>query len=466
MASTLGDGLFSPGRRTLTFGLVLTITLVAFESLAISTVMPLVAQDLGGLELYGWVFSAFFLASIVGIVVIGGLLDRSGLVRPMAVSLLLFGIGLLMGGLAPAMPVLVVARFIQGLGAGAVGPTVYVAIGRSMPERLRPRMFAIMSTAWVLPGVIGPAVAGVIGETVGWRWVFLGLLPLIVVSGSMTLRALRGVAAAPPSEHLAAEAVRRRLPLALLVAAGSAAAVAGLTSGVALLAAVLVPAGVALGLPAFRRLSPPGTLRLRPGLPAAIGLRGVLTFAFFSVDVYVALLLIDYREVSAFAAGLALTAATIAWTAGSWTQARRIEVLGAAWFVRLGFLVVATGIATTMLVLIPAVPWQLAIVTVGVAGLGMGLSYAPLALYTLRMAAPGTQGSATSALQLSDTLGIALGTGIAGAFVAAGERSGAEPWIALAAAFGMGAIVAAAGSLAAGRMVARLPAAPSGAAAD
>ena len=69
---------------------------------------------------------------------------------------------------------LVGARFIQGLGAGTIPPIAYVAIGRSLPERLRPRMFATLSTAWVLPGVIGPALAGLVGETLGWRYVFLG----------------------------------------------------------------------------------------------------------------------------------------------------------------------------------------------------------------------------------------------------------------------------------------------------
>ena len=64
----------------------------------------------------------------------------------------LFAIGLLIGGLAPSMPILVGARFIQGLGAGTIPPIAYVAIGRSLPESLRPRMFATLSTAWVLPG--------------------------------------------------------------------------------------------------------------------------------------------------------------------------------------------------------------------------------------------------------------------------------------------------------------------------
>ena len=95
----------------------------------------------------------------------------------------LFAIGLASAALAPSMEVLVAARFVQGLGAGTIQPIAYVAIGRRLPERLRPRMFATLSTAWVLPGVIGPAIAGTVGETIGWRFVFLGLLPLIALAG-------------------------------------------------------------------------------------------------------------------------------------------------------------------------------------------------------------------------------------------------------------------------------------------
>ncbi len=215
-------GLFTPGRRALTAGLVMTVTLVAFEALAVSTVMPRVARELGDLALYGWVFSAFFLASIVGIVVVGGLIDRGGLVRPLAAGLGLFSVGLIVGGLAPSMPVLVGGRVLQGLGAGAIPPIAYVAIGRALPDELRPRMFATLSTAWVLPGVIGPALAGAIAVATSWRVVFLGLLPLIVLAGAITLPALRaGVPPAPDRSrrgaggrggrrHAATPAVRAR----------------------------------------------------------------------------------------------------------------------------------------------------------------------------------------------------------------------------------------------------------------
>ena len=195
--------------------------------------MPIVADELGDLELYGWVYSAFFLGNLVGIVLAGGALDRMPLHRPFAVGLALFAAGLLIGGLAPSMPILVLARFIQGLGGGAVAPTAYVAIGRVLPESLQPRMFAMLSTAWVVPGIIGPSIAAVVGEVAGWRWVFLGLLPLLLVAGGLAISALRGAStsAAPPRPSTADRRQRRPASSpAIAAAAGAGFLVAALGS--------------------------------------------------------------------------------------------------------------------------------------------------------------------------------------------------------------------------------------------
>ena len=433
-------GLWSPERRNLTFGLVLTITLVAFEALAVSTVMPIVARELGDYELYGWVFTAFMLGSLIGIVVSGGLIDRRGLGLPFGVGLGLFALGLVIGGLAPSMAVLVGARFIQGLGAGMVPPIAYVAIGRSLPEALRPKMFATLSTAWVLPGVIGPAIAGTVGDTVGWRFVFLGLLPLIGIAAAISFSAVAkiGVAASVAersSEEASAASLRRRLPLALLVALGTGLFLGGLTSGQPIPLVVLVLAGSAIGLPALHRLVPPGTLRAARGMPAAVLLRGILTFTFFGVDAYVALTLVEWRGLSAAEAGLSLTAATLTWTGGAWIQARLSSRYGPATFVRAGIAVVVAGLASFLIVLSPNVsPW-LAVPTFGLAGLGMGLAYSPLTLIVLREAPADEQGSASSALSLTDSLGTALGVGVTGAIVAASIRATGLPVQGLAAGF-------------------------------
>ena len=130
-----------------------------------------------------------------------------------------------------------------------------------------------MSTAWILPGVIGPAIAAAVGQTLGWRAVFLGLLPLIGLAGGMTLGPLRAVVAAPAeadAEAHAGAADRSRLPLAILVSLGAGLVTVGLTTGQVVATAVLTLGGLAIGVYALRRLTPPGTLVARPG-PAGRG---------------------------------------------------------------------------------------------------------------------------------------------------------------------------------------------------
>src|SRR5579859_6786463 len=143
-----GGGLMAPQRRALTTGLVLTITFIASEALAVVTVMPVVARDLGGLSLYGWVFSGFMLGSVVGIVAAGREVDRRGPAVPFVAGVVLFTCGLAVAGLAPSMGVLVAGRVLQGLGAGAVPSVAYASIGRTMTGPLRAQMMAVLSTAW------------------------------------------------------------------------------------------------------------------------------------------------------------------------------------------------------------------------------------------------------------------------------------------------------------------------------
>ena len=225
----------------------------------------------------------------------------------------------------------------------------------------------------------------------------------------MTLGALRKVAAAPPRATVLPD---RRLPLALLVALGAGLVTVGLTIGEPLPTVALTGIGLVVGIYALRRLTPAGTLVARPVMPAAVLLRGILTFAFFSVDAFVALTLVEWRGLSATQAGIALSAATITWTAGAWTQARGASRWPTHRFVQAGFAVTAMGLAGFMLTLNQDISWLIAIPTFGLAGFGMGLAYSPLALIVLREAPATSQGAATSALSLLDSVGTALGTGV------------------------------------------------------
>ncbi len=411
-------GLWAPQRRALTLGLVLTVTFVASEALAVVTVMPVVARDLGGLRLYGWVFSGFMLGSVVGIVLAGREADRRGPAVPFVAGVMLFGAGLAVAGLAPTMGVLVAGRVLQGLGAGAVPAVAYASIGRSLTGPLRARMMAVLSTAWVAPGLAGPAVSAEVARLFGWRWVFLGLLPLVAVAGSLAVPAL--IRLGRPG---AAQAQEHRLIDGLRTAAGAAMILAGLTLAAGSAAKVagfaLIVAGGAVGLPALRRLVPAGTLTARRGLPATIATRGLLTFAFFGADAYVTLTVTGVRHHSTLVASLAVTGSTLAWTAGAWIQARLNDTWEGRRLVRAGLLVILAGIAGMILVLEPGVPVAAALVAWTVAGLGMGLAYAPLSLMMLQEASPGQEGRASASLNLTDVLGTAIGIGVGGAAVAA-----------------------------------------------
>jgi MFS family permease len=452
------DGLWSPGRRALTIGLVLNVTIVASEALAVGTILPIVARDLGGIDLYGWVFAGFFLGNLLGIVFAGMLIDRGGLARPFVLGIGLFSIGLLVGGLAPTMEVLVAARLIQGFGAGAIPAVAYVSIARAMPQRLRPRMFATLSTAWILPGVIGPVAASAVTGLWNWRIVFLGLLPLIAIAAWLTLPAIRAVAPAPPDSSPARQAKlrsdRRQLALAIALVIGAGMIVSGL-SNVSAFPVLLIVVGIAIAVPSFARLTPRGTIRAASGLPTAILLRGFLTFAFFCADAYVALVIQGWRGESAWMAGLTYMSATLAWTGGSWVNAHRVARLGPGRFLRAGFIVLIIGIVGFLAVLLPSVPPGAAIVIWGIAGFGMGLSYSTPSLIVLSEAPPAEQGAATAGLQLSDVLGASLGTGIGGALIAFGSRAGSPGWEGLAATFGVAAVVALIGLVLTTRLGAR-----------
>jgi MFS family permease len=414
---------WGPGRRRLTAALVLAVTLVAFESLAISTVMPVVADHLGQRELYGWVFSGFFLGSLLGAVVGGGAVDDHGARRAFGVGLALFTVGLVVGGRAPTMAVLVLARVVQGMGAGVIPAVSYAVVGLRYPPALRPRVFAVFSTAWVVPGLVGPAAASAIERLTSWRMVFLALVPVVAVAAAMALPVLPGRAPG------AGGAPRPRRRLALVLVAGVAAVFAGVEAEPRILAVALVPAGAAAAAWAYLRLVPAGTVTLQPGLPAAVAVRGILTFAFFGTDAFLSLAVTGARGRPTWLAGLVLTGATLTWTAGSWVQQRWIAEKGPRWFIRWGFVLVALGVGGSLAGLGP-VPVEVLVPAWALAGLGMGLAYSPISLVVLGSAAAGAEGNAR----------------------ARGWATGAS----LTAAFSLTLAVAAAGALAAGRLPVRL----------
>jgi len=441
----LPTSVFRGPQRATTIGLVIVVTLIAFEAMAIATAMPSAVRDLDGLAYYSWPFTAFLVASVVGIVLCGDISDRVGAARPLFAGLAVFTAGLLIAGTAPIMAVFVLGRAIQGLGAGLVIVALYVVIAHAYEEGQRPRVFAAVSAAWVLPSVLGPAVSGLISEHLDWRLVFLGLPPFILLGAALLRPALRGLPhhAAPRGD------ARSRVLLAVAAAVG-----VGLLqyAGQDLRWLALVPAlaGAALLTVALPRLLPRGTLRLRRGLPAVVAFRGLLAGAFFGADAFIPLMLSEVHGFRPSLAGLPLTVAALGWTMGAWWQGRR-TTRERHLFIRAGFTLVALAVVGMAIVALPGVNGWLAAPVWILGGLGMGLAMPTISVLTLKFAPPGEQGFASSALQICDVLCGGLCIGIAGVLLVAVTSGGGSLSSAIGLANLLLAGVAVVGALAAGR---------------
>lgn len=413
----MGDAtttVFGRAHRLTTAGLLMLVTFVAFESMAVATAMPTAVAELDGLAWYGWPFSAYLVASVVGMVAGGDIGDRRGSRVALLIGVALFAAGLLLGGLAGSMGWFVAARAVQGIGAGIISVALYVVAGQAYEPALRPKLFAAFSAAWVLPALIGPLLAGLITTHAGWRWVFLGLLPLIAVGLGLILPALRRFGA----PTAAAEGAPNRHWWALLAGLGIAALqYAG--QRLDLIAVPLAAAGLAALALGLRPLVPPGTVRLRPGLPAVIGGRGLLAGAFFGMDVLLPLTLTELHGYTPAAAGVPLTAGALGWALASQLQSRRPDVPRAR-ILRAGFALLAVGLAGSALVTVPALDGWPVYLTWAVAGMGMGLGMPSLSVLLLDQSPEERRGADSAAFQVADVTASALAVGVTGVLVAAG----------------------------------------------
>src|SRR5918999_1589327 len=184
---------FTGARGRLTTGLLILEALVGIEFMVVAAILPAVQEDLQGLQLYGWNYSALTLASLGAVPIAGKLTDRLGPRRVLAAAIGFYIAGLVLAAAAPPMLVLVIARFVQGIGGGGLYTVSLATVAKTYPERIRPRVMALLASMWILPGLLGPPMGAVLTETVGWRWAFVAPLPLIMLATLMVMPSLRGV---------------------------------------------------------------------------------------------------------------------------------------------------------------------------------------------------------------------------------------------------------------------------------
>ncbi|MEU0564388.1 MFS transporter [Nonomuraea sp. NPDC005983] len=410
--------IFGAAYRAATIGILLVVTLVAFEGMSVGVVMPQVSKQLDALDLYGLSFSAFLIASLFANVVSGLWADRRGYTMPFLLGVVLFVLGMGLAGAAVNKELFLAARAVQGLGAGCTIVAIYVMIARVYPADVRPRVFAALSAAWVVPAMVGPAVAGFVADTWGWRWVFYGIIPLVLPALVMLVPALKR----RPSQEAAPSEGPRSRPVAMTLAALAAAGGAGvLLWGVDGLhdeparSAVAVVAGLAALGYGLRKLLPPGALRFGAGLPTTIMLRGFFSAAFFGVNGFIPLVLEEVKEFDPRLAGIALTTGALGWSTGSYLQSRRSAEPYRR--IRTGAACVMAGVLLSLLSVLPGVTGWVAVPAWIVAGFGMGLGMTTVSVTALKQSPVNEQGANSAALSVTDMLGSALAFGVGGALI-------------------------------------------------
>ncbi len=431
------EGLLSPSTKALTIGLVMVVTLIAFEALAVQTSLPVAEKHLGDLSIYGWTFSGFTLATLIGIACIGQLSEKLGTYRPMLIGIILFGVGLALAGSAGSMPVLVVARIIQGVGGGAINAVGYYSVARAYGDEIRPKMMATLTSAWILPSLIGPYLAGYIAQTFSWRYTFLGVLPVAIVTAFVVLPALSKVDRDRlPSTHLAHERTSNNFqstprpdletvvlispnshqliwsPLFLFV--GVAAVLVGSSAknlfGMAAISGVGI---VVVGL-ALRWLLPPGVLGKSPGLLGALLVKFLTFLSFIGVEALLPYTLVAIRHKSPSYAGLVLTVSALSWAGAAWFQTRYLAKYGYRISVSLGLALIALGDLGVAALLSNSVPTEVAFLAWLIAGVGIGFAYPTTALAGIQACSQSSPASGISAMQICEVIGGALAAGLGG----------------------------------------------------
>ena len=431
--------LFTEGRARLTVGILLVEFLVAVQALVVTAIMPAIRHDLGGIEYYGLVLSGFSVAALVAAPTAGRATDRRGPAGPFIAFSIIFVIGTLLSAAAGSMPLLAIMRVIQGYGAGGSYTAALTAITSALPESGRARVLALLSGAWIVPGLLGPSYGALMASTVGWRWAFLTMIPLSIIATILVLPALRGLR---PAETPTSE-LSLRWPLQLALAIGMVITALSLLSWLTI---PLLLAGLPLGWIALERILPPGSLQARAGMPAAVASIFLLIVAFIGADYFIPLLLTGVRGRSLAEAGVVVTLGTVSWSIGSWWQARVIMRYSRVTLARVGtaiLIVALLGIIATL----AGAPLLVCYVSWFVAGVGIGIAYPAAYLVIMQGATRTGAGAAVSSGEVAERLGLALGGGLGGASIALAAALHGSLTIGLAGAFAL-ALLSALGALA------------------
>ncbi|WP_395319498.1 MFS transporter [Variovorax sp. UC74_104] len=389
----------------------------------VTTVLPSVVREIGGLDWYAWSTTLFVIGSILGATLSVRLLAVLGPRGACLAALAVFSAGSVGCALAPAMPWMLAGRTVQGLGGGLLAALSYGLIQLVFEQRLWPRAVALVSGMWGVATLCGPAVGGLFAQAGHWRWAFWFLLPVAVAQALLVLVQLR------PSmgvKHERADTPPRvpALQIGLLAASVLVIAASGLVSDL-LWQAAGVALGLAIGFAATRidgratvRVLPRGAYAVSAPLGAIYASVALLLIG-STTEIFVPYFLQLLHGHSPLAAGYLTAAMAGGWSAGSLLSSGRSGAK-ADRMLRTGPVACTLGLAA-LAFLLPSPGFigegfetVLIAIALAAVGLGVGIGWPHLITRVMALAPKGEQGLASASITTVQLYGMAVGAAVAG----------------------------------------------------
>jgi EmrB/QacA subfamily drug resistance transporter len=401
--------------------LLLSLSMAAMEMTVVSTAMPTVVGDLGGIHFYSWVFTAYLLTSTVTVPLYGKLADLYGRKPVLLVGIAIFLAGSMASGLSRSIGALIAFRALQGLGAGAMQPITLTIVGDIYNLEERSRMQGVFGAVWGVAGLIGPLLGGIIVKYLSWRWVFFINVPAGIAAAALLVVAL----------HEQVERRRHSLDMAGagLLMLGLVALLAGTHGGLASalglpLAAIVLAFFVAVERRAAEPVVPIDLFRQR--VMAISTLAGALVGAgMIAIVTYVPLYVQGVLGGTPTEAGSAITPMVIGWPVASAIAGRMLPRVGFRLLVRGGLAVSAVAAVALALFIHPGASVHVAQAASALFGVGLGLANTALLIAVQTSVEWRQRGVATASTMFARTIGGTLAVGALGGILTAALRTNA-----------------------------------------
>ena len=403
--------------RTLVLAAVMAANfMIAIEATIVSTAMPQIVGQLGGLPLYSWVFSAFLLTQTATTVVFGKLADLAGRKTVMLVGIAIFLFGSILCGLAWSMPSLIVFRLVQGVGAGAVQPTAMTIVGDLYAAHERAKIQGWLASVWAVSAILGPLAGGLIIQHFSWAWIFWMNLPIgaLAAAGFWAYLHEKRARGRGKIDHLSAAF------FTVAIAAIMADLTALSTSGELEIGLTTLVAVVAVVLFVFQeRRSPEPMISLdlwgrRP--IAAANIASLLSgMVMIGLTTFLPVFVQGVMQKSPLVGGFALSAMVLGWPIGSTVGVRSgLKRFGVRAVLRAGGVLMPLG-ALVFIVLDQESSPLAAGLGSFVVGLGMGVTSAASIILIQEIVGWSERGSVTASYLFARSLGSTFGATVFGA---------------------------------------------------